>query len=188
MTAMTRIWLWAVAVAVGAGGFVAPAAAQQNHKIDTLRFELHGNVGWYGGLGLGGSIEIPVVSDGVVSEVEDEMVLGIGGDFLFVHLGHHDHDHDHGHNDVVFVGQLVWQWNFYVSDEWSVFPELGFGLWFGNQAHRHHHHDEGNDDHSHVFAEFVGSLGARWHFGDNNALLMKLTWPVGAQLGITFDV
>jgi hypothetical protein len=54
---------------------------------------------------------------------------------------------------------LALQWNFYVGREWSVFPELGLGFFLGETRH---------------------------HFSDANSFLMRISFPAGLQLGITF--
>jgi hypothetical protein len=148
----------------------ASARAQTAQGIEVVRPELHLDIDWHGHPGVGGRIDIAVVPDGFIDSVHDELALSPGFDLLFV-----DHGPDDDH--LAFAVPFAVQWNFYVGD-WSLFPELGLAL-----VTDHHH---GNRDHDHLHLHFLFSLGARYHFTGRNALLMRLNWPTGLQIGITF--
>lgn len=175
---------------------MAPDAEAQRgraRKIDGVRFDVHLDLGWHQAFGVGFRAEIPIVPDGFIrrGRVTDELAISFGGEFFFwtFHGHHHDHDDDHHHNtlgdhDGISVMPLaVAQWNLYVNEEWSFFPELGAGFaWWGYE----HCHGGSCHDHSYFRAYPVISAGARWHFSDRNALLFRVSWPVGFQFGITF--
>jgi hypothetical protein len=161
-------------------GFASTASAQRGNEIDSVRIDVHLDANYWGGFGTGARVEIPIIRD-VVNRVHDEMAITPGIDFLFAHFYYYRHPHD----DFVVFPFAVWQWNFYFGD-WSLYPELGFGVWIGDYAHHWHRHDP-NVDHAHVWPEFVGGFGARYHFNDDIALSMRVSWPVGLQIGLAFD-
>ncbi len=173
---------------------VAGSALAQNskaHKIDGVRPEVHGTIGW--GFGVGGRIDIPIVPKGFLNSHQDELAISPGVDFFFYDFAHDDchvHGRDYhchgGGAGFVFGTLAVAQWNIYF-DNWSFFPEAGITVAFGdNYLYHHHHHDPGFDDHIHVNVDFAGGVGARWHFNRRMALVMRALWPYGLQVGLTF--
>ncbi|MGD8861134.1 MAG: hypothetical protein PVI30_14095 [Myxococcales bacterium] len=154
-------------------------AAQSNIKIRGVRPEVHGTIGWHGAIGVGARADIPVVPDGFIRGVDDEFVLSPGGELLIDLDDDFDNDQFDGDDDLYIAGVFAPQWNFYVSPEWSLFPELGLTLIFGD-------FDRGRDDDLEMRLRLLFSLGARYHFSSRNALLMRLTWPYGLQVGVTF--
>jgi hypothetical protein len=164
-------------------GFAGHASAQRGNEIDSVRIDAHLDANYWAAFGAGMRVDIPIVRD-VIDGVGDEMTVSPGIDFLFWHFHYYA---DHPHDDFVVFPHAVWQWNFYLNEHWSVFPEAGFGIWIGDDAHHHHHHDP-NVEHAHVYFDFVAGVGARYHFNDDIALLMRASWPVGLQIGLTFDV
>lgn len=165
-------------------GLATTADAQRRggaNKIDTVRFDVHGDFAWYS-LGAGFRVEFAIVPDGFLQgDIEDELALSPGFDMFFV-----PYATVHNYSDVVFAPLIVAQWNLYLNDKWSVFPELGMVTLFGNYgrfAHRHRYWDQG---HSHVYFDVAANVGARYHFSDRVALLMRVGYPAGFQIGITF--
>lgn len=161
----------------------ASVDAQRSIKIQGVRPEVHLGLGWRGGVGVGFRVDIPIVPDGFIDGVNDEFALSPGAELWFWDLD----DHDHGDESNIIVAPLIApQWNFYLNNEWSLFPELGLALVFGD---RHHHHgrnaDHGGHDDGFDLDFFLG-LGARYHFSTRNSFVMRLAWPFGLQLGITF--
>ena len=113
--------------------------------------------------GFGVRVDIPIVPEGILDSVEDDLALSPGADLLF----------DDGR---VWVGiPFALQWNFYINHQWSVFPELGAALLVGE----HHRHSD-------VAVDFLLAVGGRYHFSDRNALVLRIGWPIGVQIGITF--
>lgn len=150
----------------------AVAAAQESVMIDGARPELHVGVGWDGAIGIGARADIPIVPDGFISGLTDEFALSPGGELYF---------HDRGDGELSIGGVLCAQWNFYLHPEWSVFPELGLTLIF-----RDRDRGPGRDDDADVLLRPLVAAGGRWHFTRRNALVVRLAWPYGLQLGITF--
>ena len=167
------------ALALVPGNAEAQRRRSRNH-IDGVRADIHLDAGYYGGAGAGFRIDIPIVPNGVLRNVDDEMSISPGADFFF--LRYWDR---YGH-DLAVLPQVLWQWSFYLSDKWSIFPEAGLGLWLGNHGHHHHRHDRYEQNHNDFWIDPIVGFGARYHFGSRVALQMRASWPVGLQIGITF--
>ena len=76
---------------------------------------------------------------------------------------------------------VVVQWNLYfVQSDWSIFPEAGLAFLIGDGYHDGPHDDDDVD------VVFAASFGARYHFNDRMSLLMRLNFPAGFQIGLTF--
>jgi hypothetical protein len=134
--------------------------------IEGVRPELHVGIGWGGELGFGGRIDIPIVPTGFISGVNDEFALSPGGDLYFAG----------GKGDGLSGDALLaTQWNFYLQPEWSVFPELGVALIFGADG-----------KHGRLRPSPVFALGGRYHWSTRNALVLRMAWPFGLQVGFTF--
>ncbi len=161
---MARRAPFAAAVAVLALAALRPGeAAAQEHS--SVRFDVHGTVGWYRDLGVGFRADIPVLSEGIADGTDDDLRITLGFDALWFY--HHD--------GFGFYPVAAFQWNFYLSSEWSIFPEVGAVLLFGTYEH--------------YWRTFIApsiSFGARWHWNERNAFLMRINWPTGLHLGITF--
>lgn len=151
----------------------ATTAAQESVMIDGVRPEVHLGIGWGAELGLGARLDIPIVPRGFIDsgDVHDELALSPGADVFF----------DAGGDDEIGVAALLAvQWNFYVHPEWSVFPELGLALIFGD-----HDRGRGNDDDDVRLRPFLAA-GGRYHWSRRNALVLRLGFPLGLQVGVTF--
>lgn len=159
----------------------AEAQRGRANRIDGVRVDVHGSFGFHAALGAGFRIDIPIVPGGFINGVEDELALSPGAEFFFVHFSRHNHnDNLHFGDDFSFWPLVVAQWNVYLNQDWSIFPELGVtvGIW------SHSHGAQGG--HAHGTIHPAGGFGARFHFNQRNALLMRVSWPAGGQVGITF--
>jgi len=173
---------------IAAAGFAvlllstAPAEAQRGrgHTIDGVRFDVHLDFGWHQAFGVGFRVDIPIVPDGLVDGVQDELALSPGAEFFFWNWrSRRNRDEYLYYGDMGIWPLLALQWNFYLNDKWSIFPELGIAFfWYWDDF------DGGRNTHfgAHPFLGF----GARYHFSSRNALLMRINWPAGLQIGITF--
>jgi hypothetical protein len=171
----------ALVVALGAClSLLAPlglASAQSTHFISGVRPEGHLSLGGHGDFGAGFRIDIPIVPDGFISSLNDEFALSPGLDVQFFDLNRHE-----GDRNLLLIPQLATQWNFYLPRDWSVFPELGVALVFG--AGRRYRGDVHRGDDFH--ADPLVAFGARYHFSSRNSLVMRLGYPSGFQIGLTF--
>lgn len=138
------------------------------NRFSNLRFELHLDFGWYSAAGLGGRVEFPVSRYGLLDGVDDEIALSFGAEVYYFYspqslgLG-------------VYPIAAV-QWNFFLSRQVSIFPELGVAFLFGPYRETY-------------WATFVApylGVGLRLHLSDRNALLLRVSWPAGLQVGLTF--
>lgn len=168
--------LYAVALssAVCLFGFTSAAAAQdepfEHGGPAGVRFDLHLDFGYFANAGVGFRADIPIVRDGLISGVRDDLSLSLGAELMWWYR------HEYNGFGVLPIAAL--QWNFYVSDHWDIFPELGVTFIFGP--------GEWNDKYFPGYAlPFIG-VGARYHFSPRNALLMRVNFPAGFQVGITF--
>ncbi|MDP2310258.1 MAG: hypothetical protein Q8P18_29855 [Pseudomonadota bacterium] len=174
-------------LAVGAAT-AAPALAHDAHhgvdhnQIDGVRFDIHGNIDGRSVFGAGGRIEFAIVPDGFIGgNVHDELALSFGADLFFVPLYWGDNYYS-GSAYVIPIGAV--QWNFYLGNHWSVFPEVGVALHIGFDNSGWH--DKHGRSYGWLYAEPDLGVGARYHFNDNVALLMRISTPGGIQLGVVF--
>ena len=96
---------------------------------------------------------LELVDNGFVSSINNTVGIGFGLDWL-----------SPGDRNVFWV-PVVMQWNFWLSDEWSVFGEPGGGLYFGKAS-----------GFSPAFY-----AGGRYHFNDAIALTMRRVRTVGSS-------
>jgi hypothetical protein len=152
------------------------ASAQDDYRIRGVRPEVHFSVGGHGDLGAGFRVDIPIVHDGFLRNQRDDFALSPGMDIQFYDLAHDgDPDDDDGDN-VLLIPQLAAQWNIYFpSAGWSIFPELGVAVVVGDW--------DGRDN---VHVDPLAAFGARKHFNDRTALLLRGGWPTGFQIGVAF--
>ncbi len=173
------VTLWSV--------YPSSARAQAGHIQGAVRVDAHLGIGWEGSVGPGLRLDIPLSRDGLIPSVNDELALTLGADVLFFAFDRYDrhnpYDHPprhsyyydhyrHERGDLTLLFPVALQWNFIVSRQWTLFPELGLAI---------EHHQE----HLHVLPDF--GAGARLHFGGGSAaLLLRLTFPGAFQIGITW--
>jgi hypothetical protein len=136
--------------------------SQVSAQIQGVRPELHLDLALHGDPGVGARLDIPIVPNGFIDDAVDELAISPGVDLLI--------------NGGVWIGiPVALQWNFYLAQKWSVFPELGAALFFGSD---HKHGDVG--------ADILVAVGGRYQLNDRNALVLRLGWPFGLQFGVTF--
>lgn len=183
MTTKRLGWIIGLLLAVVAVSSTAEAQQRRGRAIQGVRIEAHLDLAFHDSLGLGVRFDIPVVPDGLIDGVHDELAVSPGAELFF--FDYHDDYHCHrgschDHDDGVALWPLVaMQWNFYLNEDWSVFPELGLVLQLFNDFD-HDHND------SHVDIDPLLAVGGRYHFNDRNALVLRIGWPSGLAIGITF--
>ncbi len=154
-------------LALGSLSLQAQAQPTSSSPDGAVRFEAHLLVGYYRDLGAGFRADIPIVPSGLIDAVEDDLAVVLGVDLLWYYRGHTGF----GATPLVAL-----QWNFYLDPHWSVFPELGIAFLIADD----------NDRPIESIAAPTAAVGARYHFSVRNALLLRLGWPGGLQVGITF--
>lgn len=177
MRMKTVVWSLVAAITVGCAWGASPVSAQDTAADgyvhggpSGVRFDAHLDFGYFANAGIGFRADIPIVADGLLDRVRDDLALSLGAELMWWYR--------HEYNGFGVIPLAALQWNFYLSDRWDVFPELGITFIFGP-------HDW-NDKYFPGYAlPFVG-VGARYHFSPRNALLMRVNFPAGFQVGITF--
>lgn len=177
----------------------APARADRsiikqpgNHANYSVEAEPHALLGLWGvpgpgegtGFGLGFRASIPLVKNGFVSSINNNVAISFGLDWTHYKINDwcgrywpngqavyctYDDDFD------FFFVPVVMQWNFFLSENWSVFGEPGLGFRF-------------NDDHyvDTWDLDFAMYVGGRFHFSRAVSLTMRLGWPGAFSIGASF--
>lgn len=158
-----------IAATLFLGSKPAHAAGEMSSLRGTPRFDLHVDVGWRQAYGVGGRVEFPIVPEGLLQRADDDLTLSLGAEVFFP---------DNRYGAAVWPLAAL-QWNFYLSDRWSIFPELGVVAFAGDKHHNAFVHT------GPVIAPFVG-FGARFHLSPRAALLARVNWPAGLQFGVAF--
>lgn len=154
-----------------------------NHnQIEGVRFDVHATLDPYTGLGGGARIEFAIVPNGLVrGNVKDELALSFGGDVLVapVYSGWYGYDRS---AYALPIGAV--QWNFYLGEKWSVFPEVGVAVRI--TFDRDGWSNPKGRDYGWVYPQPHVGIGARYHFSPNAALLLRASTPSGLQVGLVF--
>ncbi len=155
-----------------------PPGANGRNKIQSVRFDVHGSVGWWWALGVGFRVEFPIVPDGFIDSLDDELALSFGGDIQFLSWDNRRNCNGYGcWGDWSFWPQAAAQWNFYLTPKWSVFAEAGVAVGV---------HECGSNDVCGSASPLIG-VGGRWHFAPPRvALFVRVNHPFGAQIGLNF--
>lgn len=159
------------------------SADERGYRIRGVRPEAHLSIGGHGDLGAGFRVDIPIVPEGFLRNGRDDFALSPGMDIQFYDFDHDDHDRGRGrdrdhHDDdaVLLIPQLAAQWNIYFPRRaWSIFPEAGLAIVIGDWA--------GDDD---VHVDPLLAFGARKHFSERAALVLRAGFPSGFQIGLAF--
>lgn len=109
------------------------------------------------GGGFRGTIEL--VDNGFIPSINNTVGIGFGADFT---------------PDTIRI-PVVMQWNFFLSNRWSVFGEPGAAIIVHDTRDR----DRNGIDH------FAFYAGGRWHFSERVTLTMRLGKPA-FSVGVSF--
>ncbi len=156
-----------------AGGAQAATPSTSPNQIEKVRIDLHGDVGGYASAGAGFRVDIPILRNGLISTAPDELAVSPGVDIFFANFN----DHYYSGGPYV-VPNAVLQWNFYLNNKWSIFPEAGLAFYLGDGDEL----PRGRP----AYAALDLGFGARYHWPSNRAFLMRASSPTGLQLGVTF--
>jgi hypothetical protein len=129
-----------------------------------VRLDGHVALTWEGHLGVGGRVDIPLVSGTFRYSGRDELALSVGGDVTFLSFS--------GSRLVEVFPTLTLQWSLSVTERAFFFPELGL---VG-------HVDDGRWD---GLKPNIG-FGARYYVHRSLSLQGRMGWPVGLAAGVTF--
>ena len=130
------------------------------------------------GIGPGMRIHFPVIDNGPIPSINNNLAIGTGIDLTFS-------DGDCGPFDCSawqFWIPLTVQWNFFFTEAFSVFPELGLALQYVNIDYPVAFLDGDDDD---IDLEFVFWLGGRYMFTPAVGMTLRIGVP-SLLLGATF--
>ena len=157
-------------------------AGSDHNQIQAVRGEVHGTLDTFGLFGVGGRVEFPLVSNGLVNDVNDELALSLGADLFFSPVYSGWYNNYAGGSYLILIAAV--QWNFYLGDDWSVFPELGIAL---HASLDQNGWDNGNGrSYGWIYPALDAGVGARYHFSSRVALLLRASTPGGLQVGVVF--
>jgi hypothetical protein len=153
----------------------------------------------YGGgaFGLGGRFTIPLMSPGFVTTINDSIGIGFGLDFLhYAGYGYYGYYYNYCNGrgcpyyDTSFWAvhfPIVMQWNFWLTEKWSVFGEPGITIrhaFFPNNCGPYYDPRFAcYPDSTQVFPTFFA--GARFKFNDKLGLTMRLGYPIDFSIGLS---
>jgi hypothetical protein len=134
-----------------------------DHPQYRFEAEPHGLVGFGGpfdrgraDLGAGFRGTINIVDHGFIKKLNDSVGISFGADLFF--------------RDTTIYIPVAMQWNFWLTEHWSVFGEPGVGF-------------VANGGRGVVHPAF--SLGGRYHFNERISLTMRIGYPAFA-IGASF--
>ena len=164
----------AVASAFGLALFLAAGASSADtsviktpgdHPSYVFEAEPHGLLGFggpfrhgHGELGGGFRGTVNLVDNGFISSINNNVGITFGADIFF------------GHGTIFLP--VAMQWNFWLTNHWSVFGEPGIGIAVNK----------------HADADTVSPLlmvGGRYHFNDKVSLTMRIGYPA-FSIGASF--
>jgi hypothetical protein len=150
------------------------------------------------GYGLGGRFTIPLMKNGFVSSINNNVGIGFGLDWIHYtgcyayYVGPVAYDCPSFNS---FVVPVVMQWNFFLSTHWSVFGEPGLAIEYGTwgsdfcgtyvvNGNRIAYNCGGAPNHVTV-DPIILFIGGRFHFSETAALTMRVGWPY-FSIGVSF--
>ena len=173
-----------------------------DHPDYVIDIEPKGNFGFFGawgnslGFGAGVRFSIPVMKNGFIPKINNNVAISFGADWLHYAggCGYYYAGYAGGScgADYLFF-PVALQWNFYVAKQWSVFAEPGLAIYHsfyddycgvyavGSPAYNACQ----NAQPSHTYVWPVFEVGGRWHASDKIALTLRVGYPT-VDFGVSF--
>ncbi len=182
--------LVAFAAATATLSYGSDASAQNiikrpgQHARYSFELEPHGIYQWNhpdDGPGFGVRMNIPLMHNGPISSINNNIAIGFGADVAFWEYEHWRNGAWCGDRDRFGDGDcdgytlwfpVVFQWNFYFTDIISVFGEVGL-----TGQYESWDNDFYDDDFD---LNFVGQGGGRFQFNETVGLMVRVGWPYGS--------
>ena len=146
------------------------------------------------GPGFGLRASIPVLANGPIPTLNNNLAVSFG--FDWAHFGGcRPNGYDCAANDLWFP--FVMQWNFFLTQAWSVFPELGFALHHASWSWQEPAPRPGPREaacgpgpdceysESHTRLAFASWLGTRWSLSDTFSFTLRVGFP-SLVAGVSF--
>jgi hypothetical protein len=167
------------------------------HPTYSVELEPHLAFGFFvpsagSGVGIGGRVTIPIVRNGFVKSINNSVGIGFGLDWIhysgcfFVR----DEFGDCAALNRVWI-PVVMQWNFYLSNHWTVFGEPGLAItysdWGGDcvVANGNRVFICGPSPNRVDLQPVIIFLGGAFRFSQGASLTMRVGWPY-ASIGVSF--
>jgi hypothetical protein len=173
-----------------AGSVAAQARDTGQHPYYGVELEPHAEWQWSGdewswenGFGFGARASIPLLEDGPVQSLNNSLAVTFGFDWAYF-----ANDCSIGGMEVDCHESDIWipiaaQWNFFVSERFSLFPEFGVGFRTATRSTNYCAASECDDSSLEVHA--VLWFGARFLVTDRVAVVLRLGTP-SLTLGASF--
>jgi hypothetical protein len=160
--------------------------------------------GDYGGnnYGPGVRFSIPIVSPGFIKKLNNNVAITFGADFIYYEGYRYWGYWCNGRRDCInYYNQyspgfwslhlpVAMQWNFFLTDKWSVFGEPGLTLryaFYRSDPYYGTYCANCGDPYGNRFTPyFTFYAGGRFHFSEKVALTMRIGHPVDFSIGVSF--
>lgn len=184
-------WIWSFLLVA----FVALGSARDARAVNIIKspgdhpdyhveLEPHLLFGWAhlyhgNGVGLGGRFTIPIVDNGFVKTINNSVGVTFGIDWL--HYGgcyYRVGRVEYGCDANFFFFPVAMQWNFWLTDKWSVFGEPGLYVYHGTFDDDYCNGVAGPCNYpTRTGVEPALYLGGRFHFNEKVSLTMRIGYP-----------
>jgi hypothetical protein len=150
------------------------------------------------GFGIGGRFTIPLVENGFVSSINNNVGIGFGLDWAHYTGCYRNYGYYADCPSVnTFYIPVVMQWNFFFTTHLSAFGEIGLDLnytswpdngycWYDAQNHPHCDPFYGPYGGGHTdWDPFILAVGGRFHFSQAVAITARIGYPY-ISFGVSF--
>jgi hypothetical protein len=150
-------------------------------------------LGGSNGLGLGGRFSIPILNNGFIPNINNSIAIGFGVDWLHYNGCYRQYAYWGCGNINSFWFPGVMQWNFYFTERWSAFGEIGAAMYYANWGDDCWVYTAPNGQRSticgnspsHFNADFVFQIGGRFHASEKVAITARIGYPY-FSIGVSF--
>lgn len=166
--------------AVAVTSFPATASAESSGSVSIrqpggdrpLQLDVHGGFSHWGiGAAAGARFGIPIVQNGFVRSINNAVYINFGADFYWV---------KEGNSYFPAVGiPVTLHWEFYFTERWSAFAELGVNVYLHPNLFR------GNGWDWSPGHWVLGAVGGRFFINDSITLTLRLGNPY-SSFGVSF--
>jgi len=147
----------------------ATFAFSKTAQARDYRLDAHLNLGFYGTLGAGMRVDIPIMKKGLLHGIKDDLSITFGADLFWIYKTYADV------NAFGLSIPVAAQWNIQIGrSKWTYAPELGIMLTPFNYKYLG------------VVWPHIAPLSFRYKFNAKNEFLIRGVYPTGLQVGLTF--